>query len=249
MKALIKLFTVLALLISVSAQASEKIYFVQSDHLGTPEILTDENQNIVWRAGKDPFGDATPTVEQITFNIRFHDLETGLHYNWNRYYDPQTGRYITSDLIGLRGGLNTYGYVYGNPLRWTDILGLQVDINYVDSTSQDPLRGRLNRVTPPEGSLSVGGHGNNEAIQDRRSGLGWAMPTDVASKLRDLPNYSPDKPVYLYVCDAGEGEDSFAQQLSDLLGGQPVYARPDTVYINSDGSKVTPPLSEWIEYK
>ncbi|WP_353409196.1 RHS repeat-associated core domain-containing protein [Arenicella sp. 4NH20-0111] len=44
----------------------------------------------------------------------------GLH----RYYDPQTGRYVTSDPIGLRGGMNTYGYAGGNPLYWIDPDGL-----------------------------------------------------------------------------------------------------------------------------
>lgn len=49
-----------------------------------------------------------------------NDPETGLHYNYFRYYNPQTGRYITPDPIGLEGGINLFAYVRGNPLRWID---------------------------------------------------------------------------------------------------------------------------------
>jgi RHS repeat-associated protein len=91
--------------------------------------MTDSNGTTVWLATYEPFGNAT-VMGNITNNLRmagqYYDQETNLHYNWNRYYDPRVGRYITSDPIGLLGGLNTYSYVYNNPLRWTDPKGLCV---------------------------------------------------------------------------------------------------------------------------
>ena len=64
----------------------------------------------------------------LPYNLRFpgqiYLAETGLNQNWNRDYDPLTGRYIESDPIGLQGGINTYGYVGSSPLRYVDPYGL-----------------------------------------------------------------------------------------------------------------------------
>jgi RHS repeat-associated protein len=79
------------------------------------------------------------------FPGQYYDSETGLHYNYFRYYNPQTGRYITPDPIGLEGGINLFAYVQGNPLRWMDPFGLDEinpsDVEIIHTYSGDFLGG------------------------------------------------------------------------------------------------------------
>ncbi|SIR02135.1 RHS repeat-associated core domain-containing protein [Marinobacterium stanieri] len=113
-----------------SGPASAVVYYIHTDHLNTPQVVSDNQGTVVWRADYDAFGQASVAPGSIlTFNLRFpgqyFDSETGLHYNYYRDYDPSTGRYIQSDPIGLEGGLNTYAYVGGNPLSYVDPEGLR----------------------------------------------------------------------------------------------------------------------------
>ncbi len=109
-------------------------YFFINDHLGTPQKIVNEAGEVVWNGYYQPFGKAAAYPATVTNNIRlpgqYYDAETGLHYNWHRYYDPDTGRYLMLDPIGLDGGLNLYAYVMGNPVNLTDFDGLDATLPF-----------------------------------------------------------------------------------------------------------------------
>jgi RHS repeat-associated protein len=107
----------------------EALYHYLNDRLGTPEILTDAAGTVVWEAWYEPFGEAhihpsSKVVNNHRFPGQYYDAETGLHYNYHRYYDPRTGRYITPDPIGQRGGINLHLYASNNPVNSIDQEGL-----------------------------------------------------------------------------------------------------------------------------
>ena len=104
------------------------VYAIHTDRLGTPQRATDKNGTVVWAASYDPFGRVHITTHEITLNLRFPgqyaDPASGLYYNYYRDYDPETGRYLTSDPMGILGGRNTYAYVHNDPVSGFDPLGL-----------------------------------------------------------------------------------------------------------------------------
>jgi RHS repeat-associated protein len=128
---------------------------VHNDHLGTPQKMTDASANVVWAADYLPFGQASVTVGAVENNLRFrgqyYDQETGLHYNYHRYYDPTLGRYLRADPIGLSGGINLYTYVGGNPVNTIDPYGLcwsnkRAVAHYINPFSGDVTLGQTGCV-------------------------------------------------------------------------------------------------------
>lgn len=103
-------------------------YYYQNDRMGIPQKIFKSDGSVVWQATYDGLGSANIEINAITNNLRYpgqyYDDETGLHYNYLRYYDPGVGRYISSDPIGIGGGINTYMYAFNNPKFWMDPFGL-----------------------------------------------------------------------------------------------------------------------------
>ena len=132
----------------IAAAINGQLYAVHSDHLNTPRRLTQADGQVAWQWPYSAFGEVPPSTGKtrfiseklhppiiasaagVRFDLRYPgqvaDEETGLFYNHYRSYDPEQGRYVQADPIGLEGGWNRYAYVEGNPLSYIDPQGLQV---------------------------------------------------------------------------------------------------------------------------
>ena len=120
---------------AANSTLSASIAYAYPDHLASVRVITrSSDQAIQWRwdtaevFGLTPVNENPSGLGAFKFNQRMPgqvaDAETGNFQNWNREYKPGVGRYVQSDPIGLKGGINTYAYVDGHPVSYTDPLGL-----------------------------------------------------------------------------------------------------------------------------
>jgi RHS repeat-associated protein len=133
-----------------------KLWYVHADHLNRPLKMTDgATKAVVWDAIYRPFGEIVSITGSASDNLRFPGqyflIESGLHYNWHRHYDPTVGRYLQADplgggnagmgdtslrasaLLGLmpspfQDGPSIYAYAKSNPTQITDLEGTQAQI-------------------------------------------------------------------------------------------------------------------------
>jgi RHS repeat-associated protein len=185
--------------VSVTVNAGvAQVYFIHTDHLNTPRVITNQAAQVVWRWDQtDPFGGNPPDENPsglgiFTCNLRlpgqYFDKETNTHYNYFRDYNPAIGRYVQSDPIGLRGGINTYLYVGGDPLLGTDLLGLaKICCRLLDSWIFGKVAGyRHCYVAADEGTV----YGlYPETVRGRETGVPRTNdPRDVGGDCFDCPS-------------------------------------------------------------
>ena len=173
--------------------SSGEIFYFGNDKLGNPNILTDSTNTVVWEAVYEPFGEAKINPNSIVqcnfrFEGQYFDNETGLHYNYFRYYDPNTGRYLRPDPIGLKGGINLYGYVNNNPTNLSDPLGLS------DAIALD-LMGEIAISNPAVDAAILMGSmlfcpGDGRVDNDRRNDYGKLPPTTL---IKDISKCTPGR--------------------------------------------------------
>lgn len=138
--------------VPIGLYRSSNFYAVHADHINTPRLITDYTNKPVWQWPYSAFGNNNPTgILKATANPKaaitnqpvllkatapafamnqrypgqYFDEESNLNYNYFRNYSAAMGRYSQGDPIGLDGGLNRFAYVDGNPLTFTDPMGLQ----------------------------------------------------------------------------------------------------------------------------
>lgn len=125
------------------------VYYHHTDHLGTTEVITDSNGNIVWHADYEAFGNVMNERgdENFTPNYtgKFFDESSGLYYFNARWYDCELGRFTTQD--PARDGVNWWIYCGGNPITITDPNGRESEYFNYNNYVKGRLFGEANVIS------------------------------------------------------------------------------------------------------
>jgi RHS repeat-associated protein len=121
-----KLWAALLALTALNAPVqAETVTYLHTDLLGSVVLETDQNRNVVQRYEYEPYGLPRQAIADAPgYTGHVHDAGSGLVYMQQRYYDPEVGRFLSVDPVGVDTGtgtnFNRYWYANNNPYRFTD---------------------------------------------------------------------------------------------------------------------------------
>ena len=123
-------------------ESQQQTNYFHCDQIGIPREMTDSDGNLLWFGDYHGWGklksetNVTNAHQPFRLQNQYCDAETGLHYNFFRYYEPDVGRFINQDPIGLWGGDNFYSFA-PNAQNWSDVLGLASIFEKLKITTSD----------------------------------------------------------------------------------------------------------------
>ena len=198
-------------------EVDERFYGIVTDLVGAPTELYDPDGTIAWRASTTIWGSTVGTGTAacpLRFPGQYEDAETGLHYNYFRYYDPRTGRYTSPDPVGLSGGPDPAAYV-SNPTVWTDPLGLTpCKADFIvgsDGTtvpvSQSRMRTGLDAAADNAAETGV------TRFPTKSAGVGYELPDGTRVRLMEPTPYAGRRASF---------ENANGQPIDPFTGRQPI---------------------------
>ena len=126
---------------NTEGESRQQILYFHCDQIGIPREMTDKDGNLLWFGNYTGWGrlkEETKVTDSAYQPFRlqnqYADHETGLHYNFFRYYEPDAGRFVNQDPIGLLGGENLYWFA-SNITSWIDPLGLESILVFLTKVS------------------------------------------------------------------------------------------------------------------
>ena len=166
-------------------ESCQETNYFHCDQIGIPREMTDKDGNLLWFGNYTGWGrlkEETKVTDSAYQPFRlqnqYADRETGLHYNFFRYYEPDAGRFVNQDPIGLEGGKNFYSYS-SNTTKWIDILGLCVkEAEKKLNETMAPHKGKRNAP-----SIMVAAYTATGLIEVASNG---DIPGKIAPELQEL---------------------------------------------------------------
>ncbi|MCC5834615.1 MAG: RHS repeat-associated core domain-containing protein [Opitutales bacterium] len=228
-------------------------FFHHHDALGSVTQLTDVNGVVVESYQYDVYGNVTifdgsdDFLETSAINNRFlftgreYLPELGLYDYRNRIYSADLGRFVQTDPIRFDAGdVNIYRYVFNNPLRWVDPMGLSADLILVGDWTNEYTG--FSNIDPDSNVFVVGAHGNSQGVGDAYNNM--IPASELANMISNHPNYTPGMDVRILACDVGSG--FYGSSVAEQLGSGTVYIYSREVYVNVAGELSYQSGGSWV---